>query len=317
MTKRSETVANAVVFAYHDIGVRCLEALLELGVEVSLVVTHQDNESEHIWYGSVEEIAKMNGIAVISPDDANTAAVIERVSACHPDFIFSFYYRQMLGQKLLDIPARGAFNVHGSLLPKYRGRVPVNWAIIHGERESGVSLHRMEIKPDAGNLLAQAAVPILRNDTAYDVFQKLKCAAETLVIEVVPEMLAGRVVEMPLDLENGSYFSGRKPQDGQIDWSLPAKDIHNLIRAVAPPYPGAFFTAGSHRIEVLGSYIQGQKARFSKPCIYFEDGNFQADCSDGKRFMITRLVIDGSITDLPLFQQTFGQQLSLDPVIGS
>ena len=313
MTKRPEAVSRAVVFAYHDIGVRCLEVLLELGIDVSLVVTHRDSESEEIWFDSVEEVAKRNSIAVITPDKANSAAVIEQVSQCNPEFIFSFYYRQMLGQELLSIPTRGAFNVHGSLLPKYRGRVPVNWAIIHGEKESGVSLHRMEMKPDAGNLLAQVAVSILRNDTAYDVFQKLKCAAETLLMEVLPEMLAGRLIEIPLDLENGSYFSGRKPEDGRIDWSLPAKGIHNLIRAVAPPYPGAFFNIGSHRIEVLGSYIRGERAGYNEPCIYIDGGNFQADCSDGQRFMITHLVIDGSKADRSLFHQTFGQRLIINP----
>ena len=312
MTNHPEAVNRAVVFAYHDIGVRCLEVLLELGIDVSLVVTHRDSESEEIWFDSVEEVAKRNSIAVITPDKVNSDAVIKQVSQCNPDFIFSFYYRQMLGQELLDIPTRGAFNVHGSLLPKYRGRVPVNWAIIHGEKESGVSLHRMEIKPDAGNLLAQAAVSILRNDTAYDVFQKLKCAAETLLMEVLPEMLAGRVIEMPLDLENGSYFSGRKPDDGKIDWSLPANDIHNLIRAVAPPFPGAFFNIRSHRIEVLGSYIRGERAEFNEPCIYIDDGNFQADCSDGRRFMITHLVIDGSKADLSLFHQFFGQRMMIN-----
>ena len=311
MTKHPVAVTSAVVFAYHDIGVRCLEALLELGVEVRLVVTHQDNASEHIWFDSVAALAEKNGISVITPDDVNSAVVIEQVARCGPEFIFSFYYRQMLGQELLDIPARGAFNLHGSLLPNYRGRVPVNWAIIHGEKESGVSLHRMEIKPDAGNLVAQAAVPILRNDTAYDVFQKLKCVAETLLVEVIPEMLTGRVVEMPLELDKGSYFSGRKPEDGRIDWRLPARDIHNLVRAVAPPYPGAFFDSGSHHVELLGSYIQSEPARFKEPCIYFEDGNFQADCVDGQRFMITHLVIDGSKAGLSLFQQTFGSRLML------
>jgi methionyl-tRNA formyltransferase len=303
--------SGAVVFAYHDIGVRCLEALLELGIDVRLVVTHQDNASEKIWFDSVAGVAGRNRIACITPDNVNESAVIDRVSQCGPDYIFSFYYRQMLGQELLDIPARGAFNVHGSLLPKYRGRVPVNWAIIHGEKESGVSLHRMEIRPDAGNLLAQAAVPILRNDTAYDVFQKLKCAAENMLIEVVPEMLAGRVIEIPLELEKGSYFSGRRPEDGRIDWHRPARDIHNLIRAVAPPYPGAFFDIGSRRIEVLGSYIRGEAARFDEPCIYLEDGSFQADCADGQRFMITHLRINGSKADLSLFHDAFGSRLML------
>jgi len=312
MTGETQVLTRAVIFAYHDIGVRCLETLLELGIEISLVVTHEDSESEQIWFDSVEDVAERNGIEVIKPDDANAVTVIERVSECKPDYIFSFYYRQMLGQQLLDIPTKGAFNLHGSLLPKYRGRVPVNWAIIHGEKETGVSLHTMELKPDAGSLLAQAAVSILRNDTAYDVFQKLKCASENLLIEVVPEMLAGRVFETPLNLEDGSYYSGRKPEDGRINWNMPASDIHNLIRAVAPPYPGAFFDIGLHRVEVLGSYIRGERARFEQPCIYFEGENFRADCTDGMRFMITQLLIDGLKADQSLFQQTFGQRLIPD-----
>ena len=317
MTAHPQVPTRAVVFAYHDIGVRCLETLLELGIEISLVVTHEDSESEQIWFGSVEEVAKKNGIEVIKPDNANAASVIERVSECQPDYIFSFYYRQMLGQQLLDIPTKGAFNLHGSLLPQYRGRVPVNWAIIHGEKECGVSLHAMEIKPDAGNLLAQAAVSILRNDTAYDVFQKLKCASENLLIEVIPEMLADRIFETPLNLAEGSYYSGRKPEDGRINWRMSAGDIHNLIRAVAPPYPGAFFDIAKHHVEVLGSYIRGERARFNESCIYFEDGNFQADCADGMRFMITHLMIDGSKADQSLFQQTFGQRLILDTENGA
>jgi methionyl-tRNA formyltransferase len=311
MNKRRSATVGAVVFAYHDIGVRCLETLLELGVDVRLVVTHEDSASEKIWFASVSEVAQKNAIPVITPDDANTGSVIARVAQAAPDFIFSFYYRHMLGQQLLDVPSRGAFNLHGSLLPCYRGRVPVNWAIIHGEKETGVSLHRMEIKPDAGNLLAQRAVPILRNDTAFDVFQKLKCAAEILLLETVPGMLDGRISEVPLELEKGSYFSGRKPQDGRIDWRLPARDIHNLVRAVAPPFPGAFFESGSHRVELLGSYIRGEAARHPSPSIYIEDGCFQADCSDGQRFMITHLCIDGVQADATDFQKVFGPRLQL------
>jgi methionyl-tRNA formyltransferase len=311
MTSKPEAPASAVVFAYHDIGVRCLETLLELNVDVRLVLTHQDNASEQIWFESVNDVAQRNAIKVITPEDPNLDTVIAEVSECRPDFIFSFYYRQMLGPQLLEIPTRGAFNVHGSLLPKYRGRVPVNWAIINGEKETGVSLHAMESKPDAGNLLAQRSVPILSNDTAFDVFQKLKCSAECMLMEIVPEMIAGQVTGKVMDLECGSYYSGRKPEDGRIDWRLPANDIHNLVRAVAPPYPGAFFDIGSHHLEILGSYFQAEKAIANEPAIYFEDGCFQADCIDGERFMITELLINGSKADFSLFQQTFGFRLLL------
>jgi methionyl-tRNA formyltransferase len=303
--------ASAVVFAYHDIGVRCLASLLELGIDVRLVVTHTDSETEQIWFGSVAELALFNGIEVITPDSPNTAAVIEQVSACAPDFIFSFYYRQMLSSALLAIPRMGAFNVHGSLLPKYRGRVPVNWAIIHGEEECGVSLHRMVEKPDAGDLMAQRSVPILRNDTAFDVFQKLKCAAELMLMETVPPMVAGRLDGWPMDLEKGSYFGGRKPQDGLIDWGLPAWDIHNLVRAVAPPFPGAFFDIGGHRLRVLSSYYRDEPASHDSTCIYVDENRLYADCADGKRFMLARMEVDGNAVDGTSFERLFGDRLEI------
>jgi methionyl-tRNA formyltransferase len=138
---RKDAAASAVVFAYHNVGVRCLKVLLAHGVDVRLVVTHPDDAQENIWFGSVAGVAAEYGLPVITPSDPNAAGVLTRVTATHPDFVFSFYYRMMLKAALLDVPARGALNMHGSLLPKYRGRAPVNWAVLHGERETGATLH--------------------------------------------------------------------------------------------------------------------------------------------------------------------------------
>ena len=303
--------AVAAVFAYHDIGVHCLEALLELGVDIRLVVTHQDDPSENIWFASVAEVARKNDIAVITPANVNTAEVVARVAATEPDFLFSFYYRSMLGDELLRVPGKGAFNLHGSLLPRYRGRVPVNWAVINGETETGVSLHRMVSKPDAGPLVAQHSVPILINDTALDVFQKLVCAAERVILQAVPGLLDGSAKETPQNLRHGSYFGGRRPEDGRIDWRRPAWEIHNLIRAVAPPYPGAFFETAGRRIFVLGSYYRDQPARTDSPCLYWKDGNAWADCTDGRRLLLTELRLDGSVLREDRFIQIFGDRLLL------
>src|SRR5664279_157790 len=127
-------MSRAVVFAYHNVGARCLEVLLRHHVDVSLVVTHEDNPAETIWFDSVAGVAHAHGIPVITPADPNAPPVVARLRDLAPDFLFSFYYRQMLCPTLLAIPARGALNMHGSLLPKYRGRVPVNWAVLHGAR---------------------------------------------------------------------------------------------------------------------------------------------------------------------------------------
>jgi methionyl-tRNA formyltransferase len=241
---------RAVVFAYHNVGVRCLQVLLARGVEVALVVTHEDSPTENIWFGSVASVAAEHGIDVITPADPKAPAVFDAVNAVAPDFIFSFYYRHMLPVDLLALAKRGAYNMHGSLLPKYRGRVPTNWAVLNGETETGATLHEMAAKPDAGAIIAQTPVPILPDDTAAQVFDKTTVAAEQTLWRALPALIAGEAPHLPNDLAAGSYFGGRKPEDGRIDWTQPAQNVYNLIRAVAPPYPGAFTEIGGERFIV-------------------------------------------------------------------
>jgi len=297
---------RAVVFAYHNIGVRGLSVLLACGVDVRLVVTHADNPSENIWFGSVAELAALNEIPVLSPDDPNQPEIVERVRACAPDWFFSFYYRNMLKAELLGIPAKGAYNLHGSLLPKYRGRVPINWAVLHGEAETGASLHGMYVKADAGPLVDQEAVTILPNDTAHEVFGKVACAGERVLLRAVPALLAGTASHTPLDLTTGKYFGGRRPEDGRIDWRQGAWGVHNLIRAVAPPYPGAFFEARGRTVQVLGSYYREEPAKNRGARIYWEEGRCRADCVDSKRICLTSLAIDGKKLDEAGFNRIFG-----------
>ena len=308
----NDTQVSAVVFAYHNVGVRCLSVLLAQGVDVKLVVTHDDNPEENVWFESVESIAHKAGIPVIKPENPNSDDVIEQVKRCQPDFLFSFYYRNMLGEALLAAPTKGAYNMHGSLLPQYRGRVPINWAIIHNEKEAGATLHKMEIKPDAGAMVDQQAVAILPNDTAQDLFVKVTCAAETVLMRAVPTLINGTAVEKMMDLEAGSYFGGRKPEDGRIDWQQDAQSIHNLIRAVAPPYPGAFFDVQDRRLVILGSYFTGQAAKSGSPVLYYERGDLYADCVGGQRFLISRIMLDGNELTESEFIAFFGERLALN-----
>ncbi|MFP5405686.1 MAG: formyltransferase family protein, partial [Gammaproteobacteria bacterium] len=182
---------TAVVFAYHRVGVRCLKVLLAHGLDVRLVVTHEDSPGETIWFDSVADTARDYGIETIAPGDANESAVVDRVAGCRPDFLFSFYFRQMLAPAMLALASRGAFNMHGSLLPRYRGRVPVNWAILHGERETGATLHAMTARPDDGAIVDQQAVPILPDDSAAEVFGKVVVAAEMVLDRSLPGLIAG------------------------------------------------------------------------------------------------------------------------------
>jgi len=242
---------RAVVFAYHDVGVRCLRVLLDAGVDVTTVVTHADSEDENIWFGSVAQVALEHRLHCVTTTDAHSPDLLAAVRKTQPDFLFSFYYRNMLKREWLDMPTRGAFNMHGSLLPAYRGRAPVNWALVHGARETGATLHRMNEKPDNGAIVDQCAVPILGDDTAHDVFAKVVVAAEITLARALPQLLAGTAIERPQDLSLGGYYGGRKPEDGRIPVNASAEQIHNLVRALVPPYyPGAFFELKGERVVV-------------------------------------------------------------------
>ena len=221
-------------------GVGCIKALLDAGIQIELVVTHADDPHENIWFGSVAALCQERGIPYVQPEASDLLELLPQFKKIAPDYIFSFYYRYMITSDILATARIAALNMHGSLLPKYRGRAPVNWAILHGETETGASLHIMEAKPDAGDIVGQLAVPIDPDEDATAVFTKVSNAAIKVMQAALPELLQGRVPRTPNVLANGSYFGGRKPEDGRIHWNQSAKQVHDLIRAVAPPYPGAF-----------------------------------------------------------------------------
>jgi len=288
-------MTRAVVFAYHNVGVRCLSVLLAHGIEVALVVTHEDNPQERIWFASVAELARLHDIALATPADPNDSALFGRIAALRPDFLFSFYYRHMLKPYLLALASRGAFNMHGSLLPKFRGRVPVNWAVIEGERETGATLHEMVEKPDAGRIVGQQAVPILPDDTALDVFGKVTVAAELVLDRWLPALVAGAAPRLPQDLAAGSYFGGRKPEDGRIDWRNPAARIHNLVRGVAPPFPGAFTDLPRGRLRLLRSlHPGGERGPHPAPTLFARGAALWAQCGDGLLLRIIEAELNGA-----------------------
>lgn len=248
---------RAVVFAYHDVGVNCLKALINAGIEIDLVLTHQDDPNENVWFGSVAKLCEDQQIPYLTPTATELTGLIPRIQKLAPDYLFSFYYRHMIPSELLACAKIAALNMHGSLLPKYRGRAPVNWAILHGETETGATLHIMEAKPDAGDIVGQSAVSIGPDETATDVFGKVSKAAVEVIHQVLPELIQGQVPKKPNELNQGSYFGGRKPEDGRIHWEQTAKQVHDLVRAVAPPYPGAFTENRGRKMIVARTALKG------------------------------------------------------------
>ncbi|KAA6175047.1 bifunctional UDP-4-amino-4-deoxy-L-arabinose formyltransferase/UDP-glucuronic acid oxidase ArnA [Pseudomonas marginalis] len=254
--------SKAVVFAYHDIGCAGIEALLNAGYEIAAVFTHADDPKENTFYGSVAQLCARHGIPVHAPEDANHPLWVERVAKLNPDFIFSFYYRNLLGEALLATARQGAFNLHGSLLPKYRGRAPANWVLVNGETETGVTLHRMVKRADAGAILAQQTVMIERSDTGLTLHAKLREAATQLLRDALPQLAQGKLSETAQDESQATCFGRRTPADGKLVWQKPAEQLFNLVRAVTQPYPGAFCAVGEHKLIVWQAEVvkgnQGQ-----------------------------------------------------------
>ncbi|MBA0157412.1 bifunctional UDP-4-amino-4-deoxy-L-arabinose formyltransferase/UDP-glucuronic acid oxidase ArnA [Pectobacterium versatile] len=250
---------KAIVFAYHDIGCVGLEALKLAGYEIQAVFTHSDAPGENHFYGSVAKAAAEMDVPVFAPEDINHPLWVNRIRELAPDVIFSFYYRTLLSDDILQLPAFGAFNLHGSLLPRYRGRAPVNWVLVNGETQTGVTLHKMVSRADAGDIVAQSVVAIDDEDTALALHGKCRTAAAALLAQQLPLIRSREITLTPQDESRASYFGRRTAADGLIDWHKSAREINNLIRAVTEPYPGAFTFLGERNVTIWRARVVKDK----------------------------------------------------------
>jgi UDP-4-amino-4-deoxy-L-arabinose formyltransferase/UDP-glucuronic acid dehydrogenase (UDP-4-keto-hexauronic acid decarboxylating) len=280
MVWEKEMNVKAIVLAYHNIGCVGIRALLAHGFEIQAVFTHEDDPDENIWFESVAELAAANDIPVYAPKDINHPLWAERIREKGPDILFSFYYRDMVGRKILEIPPAGCLNLHGSLLPRYRGRCPVNWVLVQGERETGVTLHYMTPRPDDGDIVGQKRVPIDDTDTALSLHEKLATAAGELLDDVLPKLLKNSAKRTPQDPSLASYFGGRRPEDGEIDWTGDAAAVRNLVRAVTRPYPGAFSFLGNRRC-IFWEVGLVEASRDAAPGTVLSTAPLTVACGDG------------------------------------
>ena len=246
---------KAIVFAYHDIGCAGLKALTEAGYDVQAVFTHTDDPGENNFFSSVARLGAELDLPVYAPEDVNHPLWVDRIRDLQPDVIFSFYYRHMLSDEILSLAPLGGFNLHGSLLPRYRGRAPVNWALVNGETETGATLHKMVKRPDAGDIVGQQKVTIADNDTALTLHKKVLEAAQAVLKEQLPKLKNGTATFTKQDESQASYFGRRTAADGEILWHKSAKEINNLVRAVTEPYPGAFSYLGQRKLIVWRSRV--------------------------------------------------------------
>lgn len=277
---------KAVVFAYHDMGCTGIQALLDAGYDIEAIFTHPDNAGENHFFGSVARLAAEQGITVYAPEDVNHPLWVDRIQAMAPEVIFSFYYRNLIGNDILGLAPKGAFNLHGSLLPKYRGRAPLNWVLVNGEKETGVTLHRMVQRADAGDIVAQQAVTITDSDVALSLHRKLCSASQMLLGDVLPKIRSGQTQERAQDETQATYVGRRTPEDGRLDWEKPAQVLHNLVRAVSDPWPGAFGFVGTCQFIVWSSRVRSDLPA-AKPGTVLSVAPLVIACGEGALEIVT------------------------------
>jgi UDP-4-amino-4-deoxy-L-arabinose formyltransferase/UDP-glucuronic acid dehydrogenase (UDP-4-keto-hexauronic acid decarboxylating) len=281
--------APCVVFGYHELGYVCIQALLGLDAPIAALFTHRDDPGEEIWWHSCAQLAAEHRVPVFYEEQFGLPW-IDKIRAWAPALIYSFNYRRLLPRAVLECPSIGALNMHPSKLPAYRGRAPINWVLVNGERETGVTLHYMVARADAGDIVAQETIAIDDDDTALTLSRKLTPLAARLITRFHPQIVAGTAPRRPQDLSAGSYFGRRTPADGRIDWNWPARRIFNLVRAVTHPYPGAFCFVAEHKLLIWQATIGSEEGCFGQPGNVIKRNSSGLEVAAGQGSVVLRRV---------------------------
>lgn len=242
--------------------VPALARLGESGHEVLLVVTQPDRPAgrgRKLTAPPVKQKAVELGLAVYQPEKVKTDEAFERLQALAPDAIVVVGFGQIIPQRIIDVPPHGCVNVHSSLLPKYRGAAPVNWAIVRGETVTGVCTMKIVKKLDAGDVLLCRETPIGENETAGEVMERLAPLGAELLVETLAGLEAGTITPRPQDDQASTYAPMMKREDGEIDWSLSAREIHNRARGF-DPWPGAYTRFRGKRLHLRGTRVRNGEA---------------------------------------------------------
>ncbi len=270
---------RVLFFGYSQAGCRAVEVLAERGDDVVAVVTHRDDPHENRWYKTPAEAARRAGFPVVYSDDLTRDEIATLAERAAPDLVLSVFYRDLLADRVLGAAKRAALNLHPSCLPRYRGRAPHNWVLVHGESETGVTLHHMVARADAGDIVAQRRIPIAPRETALSLYYKVEEAGTELLRETLPLVERGTAPRIAQDISQGNYVGRRRPEDGRIDWSWPVRRVDCLVRAVAPPWPGAFVEVDGQKVAIHAGE-PGEPATVGPGTVRIADGKLYVACAD-------------------------------------
>jgi methionyl-tRNA formyltransferase len=222
-------------------GYRALRTLIDAGAEVCGVISLEQHEHETERFEEpIRELAERHKIPHVLTKWMKDRDYASLLAEWKPDVAFAVGCRILMPPEIYNLPKRGTLAVHDSLLPEYRGFAPLNWAVLNGESSTGVTLFFLDDRTDGGDIVSQIQVPIGADETAAEVYEKVCAATEELLRQAVAQMKTGELPRIPQDYSQGSFSCSRSPEDGEIHWERPTREIYNLVRALSDPYPGAF-----------------------------------------------------------------------------
>ena len=252
-----------VFFGTPDFAVPCLEALIRAGHEIAAVVTQPDKPAGRGGKTAeppVKKLAREHGLAVLQPASVRKPPFAPELAKLAPEIAVVVAYGKILPPELLAVPRRGCVNVHGSLLPRWRGAAPIQWAVLAGDRTSGVTTMQMDEGMDTGDVLLAREVPIARDETAGSLFEKLAPVGAELLVETLRALESGKVAPRPQDGSQATHARMLEKDDGRVDWTKSAIELERHVRGMTP-WPGAFTSAAGkllkvHRVE-MGDAVNG------------------------------------------------------------
>ena len=267
-----------------DLAAEVLDTMMKRGCDVTLAVTQPDRPK---WRGRgvirtpVHECADKLGIPVFSPERVKRPEAVQRLREEAPDLIVVAAFGQILSQEILDLPRYGCVNVHASLLPKYRGAAPIQWAVINGEEKSGVTIMQMDAGLDTGDILLQEEIPLAADETGESLYEKMAQLGGELLVKALPMIEAGSLTPVRQDNDAASYASMLRKEMGNIDWNMPAEKIERLVRGLNS-WPGAYTFMNGKMLKIWASEVTGREAQGEAGTVAGTDKNsIFVNCGEG------------------------------------
>ncbi|WP_278682790.1 methionyl-tRNA formyltransferase [Paraclostridium bifermentans] len=236
---------NILFMGGHELGAKTLEHLINNNINVvGVVVSKNAND----WYRGVDEVANKFNLELYEEENINDQNFLNKIKPLNLDLIVCVNFDQILKKDIINLPTIGCINTHASLLPKYRGRAPLNWAMINGEQYSGVTVHFIDEGIDTGDIILQEKIKIDEDHYISDLLNKVKNTYPKIVLNAIQSLENNNINLIKPDLSKGFYVNKRTKDDGKIDFSKRSKDIINFIKAISKPYPGAFLYHNDSKI---------------------------------------------------------------------